>query len=294
MIFINNIMAKLAAWCVLRALQQPCPDRIPRSGEAGRTIRCNTVQIKSDARYAYIESVDGLRVRGVWVRGSEIDPGQRDVEMDLRQIAWRDILINSYHGLYEAYYDKGIIEYLLFGVTGWYPLRIGWLRARNRVNQFFYNFRNIQIKNRYFLLEFIVKNYLDGSEFTVIQVMNDLNGVWWYAHPRRDEVRTSIELYLGAFAREQLLDETTRNLGFRIRGEALIKLAEYEEAERRHLDSSRLQRWIVALTMVLVVVGLVQAGIVKVPVVLNLDKISDCKTLGDYVGVRDCMKRVGL
>lgn len=59
------------------------------------------------------------------------------------------------------------------------------------------------------------------------------------------------------------------NHEYEVTGKAIITLERYEEQERRHVEAVKLQRKMVLLTIFLVIMAAVQAGLIKFPPLLD-------------------------
>jgi hypothetical protein len=55
-----------------------------------------------------------------------------------------------------------------------------------------------------------------------------------------------------------------------VTSKAITTLERYEEEERRHIQAVKLQRKMLYLTFILILVGLLQAGVIKLPTIIDL------------------------
>ena len=59
------------------------------------------------------------------------------------------------------------------------------------------------------------------------------------------------------------------NMGYVLTDKAISTLENYEEEERRHIATVKVQRALVWLTIMIVLIGLIQAGLIKIPPLID-------------------------
>ena len=101
----------------------------------------------------------------------------------------------------------------------------------------------------------------------IIDLMTKLYSMNWVLHPSADEQQQKLELYLDSLVESGELNNV--NHEYVVTGKAISTLERYEEEERRHSEAVKLQRKMVSLTIFLVFMAMVQAGLIKFPPLLD-------------------------
>jgi len=109
---------------------------------------------------------------------------------------------------------------------------------------------------------------LDGQNaFRPIDLMTELYSIKWVLHPDGDSQLEVLETYLDLLADSGDLQKN--NYSYCLTGNALKAIEEYEEQERKHTENVKNQRIIAWLTFAIVLLTLIQAGLVKLPVLID-------------------------
>ncbi len=163
--------------------------------------------------------------------------------------------------------------------NGWRDLAIGqifrlpyiqvWVqRQRSRLSQGFYNRRKLVTSDRMDILKAVLDTQLNGSDqVSSLDVMTAIHSIRWYLHPNNKVEHDKVKLYLHALADT---GEVRGQFNYRITGKGIAAIELYEEQERLHAKSMSSQRKMVWLTVVIVLLTIVQAGLVKLPPLLDL------------------------
>uniref|UniRef100_UPI004055A22F hypothetical protein n=1 Tax=Candidatus Electronema sp. TaxID=2698783 RepID=UPI004055A22F len=133
--------------------------------------------------------------------------------------------------------------------------------VRDKIDQFFFNRRDVALKERIKTLQILVKKHLDGKScsFSLEEFLIILHGSEsrWMSHP------DGMKIYHGAELLLESLKESGELQGgndhYELTGKALITLETYEREAIRHeqmLSQSRHMKW---LTFALIIVGIIQA-----------------------------------
>ena len=252
-----------------RALKCPCPQLIPRSGAAGAKVNCFTIYIdKGGEPYLLVQSLsDGMLSCLEW-SGSSFD---KPLLVPLKEIKSRDFTITHFYGNDEVRY-RGLTDFLL-GRTFFFPyIKRRVVRAIEATDQFFFNKKKLLTKQRIDLLRFLVQHRLEGNLISSpVDLMTGLYSLKWVRHPDRDPQQKRLRFYLdslvdtGELKREAHLYELT--------GEALKAIEVYEEQERKHTENVKAQRGMFWLTVAIVFLTGAQAGLYKLPTLLDLSDL---------------------
>ena len=137
-----------------------------------------------------------------------------------------------------------------------------------RIDQYFFNRKKLQTKKRIDLLKVLLAASVDGNDkINSLSLMTNLYSIKWYEHPDMESQQRTVELYLRYL--EDIGDLKKIGHDYVLSGHALKAIEDYEEQERKHTETVKVQRKMVMLTVVLVLLTLAQAGVVKLPLVLD-------------------------
>lgn len=260
--FLRNIKRLLLAI----PLRRPSPDRIPRSGEAGMAVNCYTTLVtRTEAGPLIVKSANGDVLECL-----EYDGDRYSIEKEFKF----DDLLNEkfefrhYHGLATTTY------------TGWLDLALGhifrvpyikvWLYyKRDGIAQGLYNRRKLVTKDRIEILQAILNAQLNGKDkLSSLTVMSIFHSDRWFLHPNKDAEHSKIKLYLDALVETNEL--RISDFDYQITGHGIAAIELYEEQERKHSESISSQRRMFWLTIVIALLTVVQAGLIKLPPIIDL------------------------
>jgi hypothetical protein len=98
--------------------------------------------------------------------------------------------------------------------------------------------------------------------------MTDLYTIKWVLHPQGDQQQQKLEFYLDSLVATGELIKN--NHKYVVTGHALRTIEEYEEQERKHTENVKMQWRMFWLTLAILALTLVQAGLVKLPPIIDL------------------------
>lgn len=189
-------------------------------------------------------------------------------ELSLAQFKLRDFRITHYYGLADIRYH-GIIDFILNRVTAWPYIQTHAVRIFSAFDQYLFNKKKLFTKQRKELLKVLLDHALDGkTEHEPLDLMTDLYSLKWFLHPQGEDARRRLEFYLDSLVETGELRKV--NHKYVVAGQALRAMEEHEEQERKHTESVRMQRGMFWLTVTIVVLTAVQAGLVTLPPLLDL------------------------
>ena len=173
-----------------------------------------------------------------------------------------------YHGLYTTTYS-GFWD-LALGRIFRMPYIKTWLHSTYRsLAQSLYNRRKFVTKQRIDLLKLILTAQLNGRDkLSSLTVMSLIHSDKWYLHPNREDEHHRVQFYLDKLAESK--DLVKNGIDYQISGQGVAAIELYEEQERKHGESITAQRRMFWLTIVIALLTLVQAGLVKLPSLLDL------------------------
>lgn len=266
----NKIQQYFAKRLLMQAINRRSPETISRSGSSGEAVNCFSTfmdQTHTDRRLLMV-GLDGDVAKFLeWDGNSFVIPK----DIPLRDIPAEAIRINHYYGLSDVRY-RGVTDFIVGRLTGYPYLKVHAILIRDRISQYIFNKRRLVTKQRIEVLEVMVQKRLDGADaLMTLDVMLALHGMQSIVHPGKDAYIEMLELYL-----DSLVDsgELQKIDGYKYRaiGKAIQTLERYEEEEARHTESRRIQYTTLLLSIVVAALTVIQAGLVKLPVLLDLSR----------------------
>lgn len=249
-------------------LRRVSPDRIPRSGDTGAAVNCYTTRvIRGGDDSLLVQSANG-EICGCL----EWDGNRYSIQT---QIAFVDLL--KYRFEFTHYYGLTTIWY-----SGWLDLALGrifrlpYIKAKfhyayHDLTQGIFNRRKLVSKQRIDLLKIIHSAQLNGTNtLSSLSVMSLIHTDKWYLHPNKEDEHHRVQFYLEKLAETK--DLVKNGIDYQITGQGVAAIEVYEEQERKHGESMSTQSRMFWLTIVIALLTLVQAGLVKLPPLLDLTK----------------------
>ncbi len=261
-----------------RALERVSPDRIPRSPPKGNLVNCFSVSVDRNAEpYFLVSSIEGDTLVGHKWDGTSYS---EDASLSLAEIDLGELFIRHYYGLDMVKYS-GILD-LAWGRTFFLPyFRIHVHRFLNRLNQFRFDRTRLAIKRRMELLHFLLERQFQAEadiisskvHFNSMSITSALYSERWILHPEGSAAHQTVEFYLDSLVQSgDLLKKD--EMEYVLTAQSLQTAEEYQEQQRKHAESISMQWRMFWLSVAIVLLTLVQAGIVKLPVLLNLSSVS--------------------
>ncbi len=262
----NSLQLRLANRFFPGALRCTCPRLVPRTGTAGAEVNCFTIYVdKAGGPYLIVRALkSGLLECDEWT-GAEFE---KPVEVPLADIAASDISITHFYGFSEVQYT-GLVDFALGRIFRLPYARIHLVRAVEATDQYFFNKKKLIAKQRIDLLRFMVRRQMDGNPTSSpTDLMTGLYSIKWVFHPDKDTQHKRLRFYLDALVDTGELRQ--RGHKYELTGEALKVIEVYEEQERKHTENVKIQRRMLWLTVAIVLLTAAQAGLYKLPTLLDL------------------------
>lgn len=253
-------------WLLPVLLSRACESRIPRSGDSGARVNCFAVLLDKDGEpFFFATGYEANLLRGLLWNGSSYSDKYSVALGDIKDFKLR---ITHYYGLATVTYDS-IFCFAFHYVTRIQYLKIRVVRYIETTHQYFFNKRKLVTKKRMALLEFMVNDQPDHEHngIGINDLMTRLYSINWVLHPSAVEQQQKLKLYLDSLVEAGELQYD--NGEYIVTGRAIITLERYEEEERRHSAAVKIQKKMVWLTILLVVMAMVQAGLIKLPPLLD-------------------------
>lgn len=254
-------------WMLPKLFAKACESRIPRSGEKGKKVNCYVVAVdRGSSPYFLATKYEDMKLHGITWNG---DKYENPHIMELSEIEEGAINITHYYGLSEITYNS-IYDFVWHYITKLVYLKIHLHRYLDATNQYYFNKRKLVTKKRLDLLQFMLNDQLDRTHngIGIIDLMTKLYSIKWVLHPSKDEQQEKLRLYLGSLVSTGDLEKI--NNEYVVTGKAINTIEGDEEQERKHTEAVKLQKKMFWLTVFLAIVAVVQAGVIKLPTLLDL------------------------
>lgn len=258
------------------ALKRVAPANIPRSGEAGAAMDCYLLRLfLPRGRIDQLAPAAGgapLVVLGRAGRTLEClaydgDMYTTRLSVDISILDEAEAEITHYRGLWNFVFN-GWGEFALHHFLRIDYAHARWISIRDTLTQGLYARRDLPAADRYRVLRAVLDLQLAGrDEITCSRVMTALHSQSWYVHPQGQAQRERVEFFLDALTDTQELS-LHRGVGaptYQVTGQGVASLTSFDEQERKHTETNRTQRQMFWLTLLVVVLTAIQAGLIKLP-----------------------------
>jgi len=267
---LTTIKTKLIKLALKKAMSSVCPHSIPRSGEEGATIKCYSTRVFFTSEEQLLaESINSSGITGKWIYPPD-DHFKINASIPFDFIKPQNLKIRRYFGYYEMEYE-GLWDFLINDLSGKEVLKAQSHKLWNYIVQFFFNRKPLEQKKRQEILRILVNEDISkrGFEFTPFSIMSYFYTLRWFRHPSAEEERRRLTLYFESFVESGELSKT--HLGnYKVTPSAIVTLEKYDIDERRHKDNISLQNKVLIATIILVFLAFVQAGLIKIPAIIDL------------------------
>lgn len=143
---------------------------------------------------------------------------------------------------------------------------------KHQFGSLIFNRRPVEANERYELLRYIVAHKaISDMPFNLTELMGEMYGYLcftqedhlWYMHKMKYQLASLVE------SKDV---EITAQGNYKVAGLAWKSLSDFQEENRKHKDSARLQFIMTLLTLAIAVFALAQSGIVKLPLLLDFQQ----------------------
>ncbi|MBW7471700.1 hypothetical protein [Marinobacter sp. F4218] len=250
-----------------RLIARSCESRIPRSGKRGEAVNCYVVAMDRNYEpYFLATAFDGNKLSGLKWDGRSYS---EDLDLSLSELLHGQLSITHYYGLSEVTFSS-IYDFAWHYFTRIIYLKIRLYRHIDASFQYFFNKKRLVTKRRMDLLAFMVEDQLVRTHkgIDLLSLMSKIYSMRMFLHPSREVQREKVRLYLESLVQSGELRKV--NTEYVVEGKAIETLEKHEETEQRHTEAVKLQRKMFWLTFVAVTFAVVQAGVIKLPTIIDL------------------------
>lgn len=262
----NFLKKKLYQHYLPNLIKNKCDDRIPRSGDAGRKTNCFLIYLNQNNQpYLLVENILNDELNCLQYNGHRYED---NVTINIEEIDDLQPQITHYYGLYQITYSS-IYGYLLENFTYYLRLKINITKFIDYIFQYLFNRRSLETKQRYEFLKLLTTNFIGIDDgFSYVDVIRLMHTDRIFLHPEYRSESKKIAAYLEAFVDTQELKLIKGS--YHLSGLAFKAIEDYEEQDRKHRSANRIQYIMVFLTIVLAFFAAVQAGVITLPMLINL------------------------
>ncbi|RWB30516.1 MAG: hypothetical protein EOQ43_15310 [Mesorhizobium sp.] len=238
-------------------MKRPAPDRIPLSPPRSLTNNFFVVHLVERV-FVKEHLVRGLVPEGVKVLyfNGNGEPGYEAI-IPNRMLGTFEFKLDHYLWGYTIVYRAPLL-YLLQRLFG----HAYWLVFWEKRKQSFFNAETLVRHDRIEVLRYFITKTEAEHDFRIgpIGLMEDLHTHRSFSHPQHDRLLQYYQMLLESLADAGYLGACQHH-SFGLLPKGMSGLSEYELEERRHTDNKKQQSRIGWLTVALVMIGVVQAGI---------------------------------
>jgi len=241
---------------IAMALQKNAPSMIPTSGDRAKVNDCYVVYLldKDGTARFLADEITQTEVRGKWSYDGNNFTEERSLAIS--ELASYTVWIQHYYQRW-TFYSIGIPAFLRNRWTNWPWIRVNF----DRLLQSRFNKKELPRQDRMKVLSHIMAATVKDRNFQThsTSLLTHFYTVRWVHRPDKDELMTYYTLLLDSLKESGDL-EATQHSGYKLKAKALNTITAFDLEERRHLDNRKIQTGLLWLTIVLMVVGVIQAG----------------------------------
>jgi hypothetical protein len=269
--FRDGCKIKALKWLLPRLLSKKCGKVVRMSGEEEKKVNCYLISIANE-NGEFVHQVSGIDIaeNKLYVQSLDCNTQTYSISetLNLEIIFSNKITVahfykrhpRTYNSLFSLFFNY-MTKYTLIKVN----LNILW----NYFIQSRFNRKELLVHKGMDLLRFMLENQLDQSTdsptcqtaggISIFDLMTQLHSSRWLNHPNRNRKQCEIKLYLESLVDTGDLKTDTSGYHYLVTGKALQTIQQYEEEERRHNDSVKVQKGIFYLTFFIALAALIQA-----------------------------------
>lgn len=247
------------------ALSKKCPNRIPRSGPEGEQIDCFSVYARDDSSRYLIkhkgnDGYHALKFSTISYDIETILEPERLLFMDIQFVHCFGLTTFKFDSILDLAFHQ--LSKLIY-INSWKNILV------SNIQQFFFNKSKLHTKRRIELLSLLIEDQLKRPHngIGVVELMSKIHSIKWVRHPDGEHQLYTLQLYLDSLEASGELRQS--NSIYLVTGNGINTLERYEEQERRHKDSVKLQRIMAFLTAALLVIGAIQSRIINIPTLID-------------------------
>lgn len=271
----NATISRLTLWLIRRSIACPCESQIPRSGEAGERVNCFVVFLTNNGQRSHV--VNGIDGTALLAKRFMQDGLSGAIEkIPVAATHPRSVEFVHFYGLATISFH-GVASRVFGMFFPWKHALARLHRVKHRMLTVFHTRRSIALKTRVDVLRHIVEKKSDGREFSEVGLVVSFYSPYAFFRDDCNALQARLRLILDSLVESGELRKI--NGSYTITGRAIASLEAIEAEDRRHARVIKVQWSTLVLTVFLLVAALLQAGVIRSPVLLDLceGREVDCK-----------------
>jgi hypothetical protein len=267
----RQLVSILNSWLLNRILEKvtakECPDKLERLWEDRQKEDCyfTVFEIKEKP----LAVLWGYSEHLVRVKFFSDNKYSDEKQLALNEIPPGSLQVNHYfHGNQIKF--NGAYDWFMTSVFPWPYIRIWVHKAFGSFLQQRFNKKKIVTETRSAILRVVIEDYLDGRKlnYSALDLAGRLYSDRIYLRPDSDEQIGKLERILETLCESEYLRKN--QLDYSPTGRGISVFEQHEEEDRRHRQVVWTQWLLVALTLAIAAAAIVQAGVIKIPLLLDL------------------------
>lgn len=241
---------------IASTLLKKAPSIVTASGDRSNENDCYVVYLLDEGGTARFlaEEINDMEVRGKWSFDGNNFTEKR--ELPLSELPRFTLWIQQYYGRW-MFYSVGLGQYLLYRWTNW-----PWIRVRfDRILQARFNRKALPRQDRMKVLSYIMAETIKDRNFQThpTTLLSHFYSVRWVHRPEKDELINYYTYLLDSLKVSEDVVSTEHH-GYKLTPKALNTITAFDLEEQRHSDNKKIQTGLFWVTIVLMFVGVIQAG----------------------------------
>ncbi len=259
----RKVKYRLYLWKLRRVLNQRCDER-SESPCLHRPEVCYWVYLKVDDEIhpALVNSIDGENILIQRSKAEGLSPGMRTFDgVDQERYPLAKALSRVFFFSDDPLIVRnGILSLIISDLLLLSYFSPKFLSFSNWIKTAFFNRRKVISNERVELLKDLLEmNRRENIVYVSSQIVDHKYGKDFYRHPASYEVFRSTDFMLTMLKKTEDVEETDSNPShYIVTGKGILAITQFEEDERKHKESMAYQRWLLIVTTVLAVTGILQ------------------------------------
>lgn len=232
-------------------------------------VNCFFTAVEEGGEPSYcLEAISGVDVAALKFDGRRYEI---PTTLSLDRIDPATLRVTHHYGLDDIRYEG--IRAVAWGLwTRWPYAALHLQRLRNRVAQRLFNRRSLVVRRRLDILRDVISATMGGEESVdPFDLMSARHGSRWAGHPAWASHHDLLARHLDLLVETGDLAKQSDGR-YRATGQGLKTLQDSDEEDRKHKASQRVQWLLAVLTLISAVMAAAQAGLLKLPTVLDLSR----------------------
>lgn len=262
----NSLAIHLCKFVLPKLYSRACKAIIHQTAKGNCFV---TLIVRADKPYLKVLELIGNELRCI---ESDGENWRNERTIPLASLSLADFRIYHYYG-YTAIEYSGLLDFIRNCLLPLRYLKIHVERQLSRIDQHFFNQKKLVTRQHIDFLKVLLELTLEGTrEYNSFELMENLYSNKWILHPHFRLEQYKLEFYLDALVETGELSKVNSDMlpKYSLTGLGLRAIEDSEEQDRKHTENVKIQRQMLWVTLAICFFTIVQAGIVKLPALLDL------------------------